>query len=225
MVTCHLRPHAGLLASLAARSAWSTRGRQPPRPRPSMRADAGQGATARRTPATTARPPAREGQRSPRRPRRPAPYSWSAEDLPVNLPRPPTAGRCGQPPSRGSPRSDRSASAHRVRSTGTEPRRNSKAKPPGGRAARSKTAETWRQERAACCPAATVWPAQPTALTDSTGAPVKNTASSSAARQAAILSVRRRSGLPSRPSLRASLVVLMPGTPFALVRPAGVPGC
>ena len=56
------------------------------------------------------------------------------------------------------------------------------------------------------------WPAQPAAAADRKGAPIKNTASSSAERQAAILSVRRRSGLPSRPSLRAIRVVFMPGT-------------
>ena len=52
------------------------------------------------------------------------------------------------------------------------------------------------------------------AAIDSTGAPIENIASSTAPMQAAILSVRRRSGLPSRPSLRASRVALMPGTPL-----------
>jgi len=57
------------------------------------------------------------------------------------------------------------------------------------------------------------------AATDSMGAPVRNTAIGSAAMQAASLSMRPRSGFPSRPSLRDSHVVFMPGTPFVQVQP------
>ena len=48
-----------------------------------------------------------------------------------------------------------------------------------------------------------VLPTQPAASADSHGAPITKIATSRAARPAAVLPVRRRSGLPSGPSLRA----------------------
>ena len=67
------------------------------------------------------------------------------------------------------------------------------------------------QERSARSWAAPQRDAQPAAAADSNGAPAKNAASSRAAAQAAILSIRRRNGLPSTPSLRASRDAFMPG--------------
>jgi hypothetical protein len=87
---------------------------------------------------------------------------------------------------------------------------------PGADEGGIRTAETSRQERCARCPLAAVRVAQPAAATDSKGAPIKNTASSRTATQAPILSVRRRSGFRSRPSLRASRVVFIPGTKYFL---------
>jgi len=75
------------------------------------------------------------------------------------------------------------------------------------------TAGTWRQDRVACCSAAATRPTQPMTALATMGAPIKNTATRRPPRHVAILSVRRRSGLPSRHSLRASRDVLNPGTP------------
>jgi hypothetical protein len=85
-----------------------------------------------------------------------------------------------------------------------------------GADARTRMAETWRQERSARCPLAPARVAQPAAATDSKGAPIKKTVSSRIATQVPILSVRRRSGFLSRPSLRASRLVFIPGTRYFL---------
>src|SRR5262249_8665465 len=73
----------------------------------------------------------------------------------------------------------------------------------------SATAETWRQECAACRSVAAAWLTRPMASTDSRGAPIKNTTHRRTTRPAASLSVRRRSRLPSKPSLRASRRALL----------------
>ena len=80
----------------------------------------------------------------------------------------------------------------------------------GAGAAFRTTAGTARQDRATGCSAAATRLTQPTAALASTGAPITNTATRRTARQAAILSVRRRSGLPSRPSLRATRDAIKP---------------
>src|SRR5262249_37583370 len=67
----------------------------------------------------------------------------------------------------------------------------------------SSTAGTSRQERSARCSEAPTRHAQPYAAAASSGAPATNTRSSRAARNVAILSVRRRSGLASSPSRHA----------------------